>query len=66
MLLRRSPGDAQNNLRQHPKDDYLPAYALVGQADYLVTGDKDLLVLQELISDFSIPTPWQFVDGAGF
>jgi putative PIN family toxin of toxin-antitoxin system len=29
-----------------PKDDYLLAYAVVGEADYLVTGDKDLLVLQ--------------------
>ncbi|MEJ2750687.1 MAG: putative toxin-antitoxin system toxin component, PIN family, partial [Anaerolineae bacterium] len=26
-----------------PKDDYLLAYALVGKADYLVTGDEDLL-----------------------
>jgi putative PIN family toxin of toxin-antitoxin system len=29
-----------------PKDDYLLAYAVVGEADYLVTGDNDLLVLQ--------------------
>ena len=28
-----------------PKDDYLLAYALVGEADYLVTGDDDLLSL---------------------
>ena len=28
-----------------PKDDFLLAYALVGRADYLVTGDQDLLVL---------------------
>ncbi len=28
-----------------PKDDYLLAYALVSRADYLVTGDEDLLVL---------------------
>ena len=27
------------------KDDYLLAYAKVGKADYLVTGDEDLLVL---------------------
>ena len=31
-----------------PKDDYLLAYALVGQADYLVTGDRDLLVLGQV------------------
>lgn len=30
------------------KDDYLLAYALVGKADYLVTGDGDLLVLKEV------------------
>ena len=30
------------------KDDYLIAYAVVGEADYLVTGDKDLLVLEEI------------------
>ncbi|MEZ4517137.1 MAG: putative toxin-antitoxin system toxin component, PIN family [Chloroflexota bacterium] len=28
-----------------PKDDYLLAYAVVGEADYLVTGDNDLLIL---------------------
>jgi hypothetical protein len=31
-----------------PKDDYLLAYALVGQADYLVTGDRDLLELEQV------------------
>lgn len=31
-----------------PKDDYLLAYAVVGEADYLVTGDKNLLVLDSL------------------
>ncbi len=31
-----------------PKDDYLLAYALVGEADYLVTGDNDLLVLGQV------------------
>jgi putative PIN family toxin of toxin-antitoxin system len=30
------------------KDDYLLAYAFVGAADYLVTGDDDLLVLGNL------------------
>lgn len=30
------------------KDDYLLAYALVGRADYLVTGDNDLLTLGEV------------------
>lgn len=31
-----------------PKDDYLIAYAVLGKADYLVTVDKDLLVLEKV------------------
>lgn len=30
------------------KDDYLLTYAAIGRADYLVTGDRDLLVLEEI------------------
>jgi len=30
------------------KDDYLLAYAIVGQADFLVSGDQDLLVLKKV------------------
>lgn len=30
------------------KGDYLIAYAVVGEADYLVTGDKELLALGEI------------------
>jgi putative PIN family toxin of toxin-antitoxin system len=43
-------------------DDYLLAYALVGAADYLVTGDKDLLALQGQITGLEIVTPSQFVE----
>jgi putative PIN family toxin of toxin-antitoxin system len=35
-------------ITRDPKDDYLIAYAVVGQADYLISGDKDLLVLEKL------------------
>ena len=35
-------------ITRDPKDDYLIAYAVLGQADYLVSGDNDLLVLQEV------------------
>ncbi len=31
-----------------PKDDYLLAYAVVGRADFLVTGDSDLLILDRV------------------
>ena len=46
-----------------PKDDYLLAYALVGEADYLVTGDKDLLCLGR-VDRLQIVTPrafWQLL-----
>lgn len=45
-----------------PKDDYLLAYALVGEVDYLVTGDKDLLELQGQIRAMEILTPVQFIN----
>lgn len=45
-----------------PKDDYLLAYAFVGQADYLVSGDRDLLVLRDVIADVSIVTPREFAE----
>jgi uncharacterized protein len=35
-------------LSRDPKDDYLLAHGLIEQADYLVTGDDDLLVLQRI------------------
>lgn len=43
-----------------PKDDYLLAYALVSQADYLVTGDDDLLVLGK-VSELIISNPQDFL-----
>jgi len=41
-------------------DDYLLAHALVGEADYLVTGDTDLLVLSE-VGKLKIVSPSDFV-----
>jgi predicted nucleic acid-binding protein len=41
------------------KDDYLVAYAVVGEDDYLVTGDSDLLVLGE-ITGFKIVSTGAF------
>ena len=49
-----------------PKDDYLLAYGLVGGADYLVTGDEDLLVLQGKIRGLKILTPRQFGEELSF
>lgn len=42
-----------------PKDDYLIAYALVGKADFLVTGDTDLLALGQ-VGSLRIVTPRVF------
>ena len=39
-----------------PKDSYLIAYAMLNQVDYLVTGDKGLLILDNKIKEFSIVT----------
>lgn len=44
-----------------PDDDYVLAYALVGSADYLVTGDKDLLALRGHVRGLEIVTPAQLV-----
>jgi putative PIN family toxin of toxin-antitoxin system len=43
-----------------PKDDYLIAYGLVGRVDYLITGDEDLLVLQQ-IQGLKIVDPVEFI-----
>ena len=42
-----------------PKDNYLVAYALIGRADYLVTGDNNLLSLQQ-IGTVTILRPSEF------
>lgn len=42
------------------KDDYLLAYAVVGKADYLVTGDNDLQVLKE-VEGVKIVSPAEFL-----
>jgi putative PIN family toxin of toxin-antitoxin system len=43
------------------KDDYILVSALVGRADYLVTGDRDLLVLIQ-VGQVRIVTPREFWD----
>lgn len=45
-----------------PKDDYLIAYALVGEADYLVTGDKSHLLPIKKIGEVQILNPKQFIE----
>lgn len=43
-----------------PKDDYLIAYALVGQADYIVSRDEDLLSLSR-VEDVCMVNPVAFL-----
>ncbi len=47
------------HITRDEKDDYLIAYAVVGQADYLISGDKDLLVLERM-QQVSIVTSGEF------
>jgi len=42
-----------------PDDDYVLAYALMASADYLLTGDKDLLAFQGQVVGLAIVTPAQ-------
>ena len=46
------------------KDDYLLAYAVIGEADYLVTGDEDLLSLKEIegVKIVNIPEFYQILN----
>lgn len=44
-----------------PKDNFLLSLAVDGKADYLLTGDKDLLVLKK-IGDTEIKTISEFFD----
>jgi putative PIN family toxin of toxin-antitoxin system len=49
-----------------PKDDYLIAHAILGRVDFLVTGDHDLLALDNEIEHLRIITAaafLQFLDG---
>lgn len=54
---------AQPGLTADPDDDYLITLARAAQADYLVSGDRHLLDLQE--PDPPVLTPRQFLDLLG-
>lgn len=47
-------------ISRDPKDDMLLAISLVGEADYLITGDKDLLILRKF-GKTQIVTPRAFL-----
>lgn len=57
-----TPGQLQlPGVTRDPKDDAVVACAKEGQADYIVSGDQDLLVLDSY-EGIQIVTPQQFVD----
>lgn len=43
-----------------PKDDYLVAYGVINEVDYLITGDQDLLILNR-VGSVQIVSPSTFV-----
>ncbi len=45
-----------------PRDDFLLVAALFGNADYLVTGDRDLLDIRHELEPPRIVTPVEFLD----
>ncbi len=51
-------------ITRDPKDDCLLAYAVVGEADFLVTGDEDLLALGQ-VGTMQIMTPRAFLEWLG-
>jgi uncharacterized protein len=53
------------HLTRDPKDDYLLAAAVIGDADILVTGDADLLSLRDHLDRPRIMTARQLVDELG-
>ena len=58
------PPSLQQEIAQYtrdPKDDYLVAYALIHQCDFLVTGDKDLLLLGQ-VQEMHIVEPADFLE----
>lgn len=60
--LARRVGDADDipTVTRDPDDDYLVALARNSEADVLVTGDRDLLDLEQI--DVEVLAPRQFVE----
>lgn len=54
------PRDEMATYSRDPKDDYLIAYGIAHEADYLVTGDADLTVLGR-VGRLEIVSPARFV-----
>jgi uncharacterized protein len=58
-----TPPSLRHELEQYtrdPKDEYLVAYGLIYDCDYLVTGDADMLILQR-VQNLQIVKPVEFL-----
>lgn len=55
-----APVEEVASYSRDPKDDYLIAYGVAHEANYLITGDADLLVLDQ-VGTMAIVKPSQFV-----
>jgi putative PIN family toxin of toxin-antitoxin system len=53
--------EAIPSISRDPDDDWVIACAVVGKADFIVSGDKDLLELDQ-IDEIKILTPAQFLE----
>jgi putative PIN family toxin of toxin-antitoxin system len=56
-----TPAEKGVKISRDPKDDFLIDAALAGEADALVTGDKDLLFLGPSYKSVSILSPSEFL-----
>jgi putative PIN family toxin of toxin-antitoxin system len=62
-----APHDPSPYLVREPDDSFVLASALLGQADVLVTGDKDLLSIKDEVRELAIMDPralWQLLRGS--
>jgi len=56
-----NPIQPSNPVCRDPKDEMFLSAGLAGKVDYIVSGDKDLLVLEKMF-DFKIASPRQFLN----
>ena len=59
--VRVNPQNPFIEICRDPKDNMILAAALSGKADFLVTGDKDILAVR-LVSDCQILPPFKFLE----
>ena len=58
------PMNLPKRICRDPNDDMFISTALAGKVDYIVSGDKDLLVLNNVL-DLKVVSPRQFLEALG-